>query len=94
MSPSTANLTTADRVKSILAASSGNFVEWFDFYIYISLAKYFTHHFTQTSDDIMGLIITFGFFSIGFLMRPIGSLVFGSMADRVGRQKTMIYALC
>lgn len=33
MSPSTANLTTADRVKSILAASSGNFVEWFDFYI-------------------------------------------------------------
>lgn len=93
MRTETVTLSTSDRVKSILAASSGNFVEWFDFYIYISLAKYFTHHFTQTSDDIMGLIITFGVFSIGFFMRPIGSLVFGSMADRIGRQKTMIYAI-
>lgn len=89
----TSHLTKAQRVKSILAASSGNFVEWFDFYIYISLAKYFTHHFTQTSDDVIGLIITFGIFSIGFFMRPIGSLIFGTFADRHGRQKTMIYAI-
>lgn len=93
MSPQTVEISTADRIKSILAASSGNFVEWFDFYIYLSLAKYFTHHFTAGDDELMGLIVTFGVFSIGFFMRPIGSLVFGTLADRIGRQKTMIYAI-
>lgn len=87
------NLTKSQRVRSILAASSGNFVEWFDFYIYIALATYFTHHFFDSQDEIMALIQTFGVFAIGFLMRPLGSLMFGSLADKVGRQKTMIYAI-
>lgn len=86
-------LTKAQRIRSILAASSGNFVEWFDFYIYLSLAAYMSHHFTSASDDILGLIVTFGIFAIGFFMRPIGSLIFGTLGDRIGRQKAMIYAI-
>lgn len=86
-------LTKSQRVRSILAASSGNFVEWFDFYIYVSLAMYFTHHFFDSQDEIVALIQSFGVFAIGFLMRPIGSLIFGSLADKIGRQKTMIYAI-
>lgn len=89
----TQNLTKWQRIKSILSASSGNFIEWFDFYIFVSLNKYFSHHFTQTSNDLLGLLITFGVFSVAFFMRPIGSLIFGSLADKVGRQKTMIYAI-
>ena len=93
MRSNTENLTKAQRVRSILAASSGNFVEWFDFYIYLSLASYFTHHFSASDNEILGLIVTFGIFAIGFFMRPIGSLIFGSLADKIGRQKTMIYAI-
>lgn len=86
-------LTKTQRVRSILAASSGNFVEWFDFYIYVSLADYFSHHFFNSQDETMDLIKSFGVFAIGFFMRPIGSLIFGSWADKIGRQKTMIYTI-
>lgn len=87
------NLSKSQRIRSILAASSGNFVEWFDFYIYLSLASYFTHHFFNTQDEVIALIQSFGVFAVGFFMRPIGSLIFGSLADKIGRQKTMVYAI-
>lgn len=86
-------LSRAKRVRSIFAASSGNFVEWFDFYIYVSLTTYFTHHFFDAENETVALIQSFGVFAIGFFMRPIGSLIFGSIADKVGRQKVMIYAI-
>lgn len=86
-------LTKAQRIRSILAASSGNFVEWFDFYIYVSLAAYFTHHFFDSKDETLALIQSFGVFALGFFMRPIGSLIFGSWADKIGRQKTMVYSI-
>ncbi|MCI5786912.1 MAG: MFS transporter [Helicobacter trogontum] len=89
----TKDLTKAQRIRSILAASSGNFVEWFDFYIYVSLASYFTHHFFDSGDETSNLIKSFGVFALGFFMRPIGSLIFGSLADKVGRQKVMVYAI-
>ncbi|RDU72284.1 MFS transporter [Helicobacter aurati] len=87
------DITKGQRIRSILAASSGNFVEWFDFYIYLSLATYFTHHFFDSQDETMNLIKSFGVFALGFFMRPIGSLIFGSWADKIGRQKTMVYAI-
>lgn len=93
MSIQNSQLTKAQRVRSILSASSGNFVEWFDFYIYLSLASYFTHHFFDSQDETLALIQSFGVFALGFFMRPIGSLIFGSLADRIGRQKTMIYTI-
>lgn len=66
------NLTKIQRIKSILAASSGNFIEWFDFYMYIALASYFTHHFFVSSDENVVLIQTYdvcGLHSI-FLKKP------------------------
>lgn len=86
-------LSKAQRIRSIFAAASGNFVEWFDFYIYVSLATYFTHHFFDSQDETLALIQSFGVFALGFFMRPIGSLIFGSLADKIGRQKTMVYAI-
>lgn len=87
------NLTKIQRIKSILAASSGNFIEWFDFYMYIALASYFTHHFFVSSDENVALIQTYGVFALGFFMRPIGSFFFGSLADKIGRKKTLIYSI-
>lgn len=86
-------LTKAQKIRSIVAASSGNLVEWFDFYIYAFTAIYFAHTFSTSDNPIMQQIVAFGVFAAGFFMRPIGSLVFGSLADKVGRKKSMVFSV-
>lgn len=87
------NISKAQRIKSIMSASSGNFVEWFDFYIYLFLASYFTDAFFKAEDEVGSLIKTYLAFAFGFFMRPIGSLIFSSLADRIGRKKTLVYSI-
>ncbi|EIZ8409361.1 MFS transporter [Campylobacter coli] len=83
-------LTRAKKIRSIVAASSGNLVEWFDFYIYAFTATYFAHTFSTSDNPIVQQINAFGVFAAGFFMRPIGSWLFGSLADKVGRKKSMV----
>lgn len=78
------------RVSSIFAASSGNLVEWFDFYIYAYGSMYFASQFSASDDPTLALITAFGIFALGFLMRPIGSYVFGALADKIGRKHSMV----
>ncbi len=89
----TQTLTKAQKIRSIIAASSGNLVEWFDFYIYAFTAIYFAHTFSSSDNPIVQQISAFGVFAAGFFMRPIGSLVFGSLADKVGRKKSMVFSV-
>lgn len=86
-------LTQAKKIRSIVAASSGNLVEWFDFYIYAFTATYFAHTFSTSDNPIMQQINAFGVFAAGFFMRPIGSWLFGSLADKVGRKKSMVVSV-
>ncbi|EKI3380534.1 MFS transporter [Campylobacter coli] len=86
-------LTRAKKIRSIVAASSGNLVEWFDFYIYAFTATYFAHTFSTSDNPIVQQINTFGVFAAGFFMRPIGSWLFGSLADKVGRKKSMVVSV-
>ncbi|PAF47977.1 alpha-ketoglutarate permease [Helicobacter sp. 12S02232-10] len=86
-------LSKKQKITSIIAASSGNLVEWYDFYIYAFSAHYFAHQFSGSSNPTIALIATFGVFALGFLMRPIGSWLFGSLADKIGRKKSMIYSI-
>ncbi|WP_199763881.1 MFS transporter [Helicobacter bizzozeronii] len=88
-----AELTRAQKIKSIFAASSGNLVEWFDFYIYAFSAAYFAHAFSESSNPIIQQIQVFGIFAAGFFVRPLGSWLFGSLADRVGRKKSMVISV-
>ncbi|MGI4847880.1 MAG: MFS family transporter [Janthinobacterium lividum] len=81
------------RVFAIVAASSGNLVEWFDFYIYAFCAIYFAPSFFPKSDPTVALLNTAGVFAVGFLMRPIGGWLFGRIADRGGRKKSMIISV-
>ncbi len=74
------------RVFSIMAASSGNLVEWFDFYVYAFSAIYFAAAFFPKSDPTVQLLNTAGVFAAGFLMRPVGGWLFGRIADRYGRK--------
>ncbi|EAL1708856.1 MFS transporter [Campylobacter coli] len=86
-------LTRAKKIRSIVAASSGNLVEWFDFYIYAFTATYFAHTFSTSDNPIVQQINAFGVFAAGFFMRPIGSWLFGSLADKVGRKKSMVVSV-
>ncbi|EGC3348837.1 MFS transporter [Campylobacter coli] len=86
-------LTRAKKIRSIVAANSGNLVEWFDFYIYAFTATYFAHTFSTSDNPIVQQINAFGVFAAGFFMRPIGSWLFGSLADKVGRKKSMVVSV-
>ena len=70
------------RIGAIVTASSGNLVEWFDFYIYAFCSVYFSAAFFPTFDPTTQLLNTAGVFAAGFLMRPIGGWLFGRIADR------------
>lgn len=81
------------RIFSIVAASSGNLVEWFDFYIYAFCAIYFAAAFFPKSNPTAQLMNTAGVFGAGFLMRPVGGWLFGRIADRHGRRNAMVISV-
>ncbi len=81
------------RIYSIVAASSGNLVEWFDFYVYAFSALYFAPAFFPKSDPTAQLLNTAGVFAAGFLMRPVGGWLFGRIADRKGRKVSMVISV-
>ena len=77
------------RLKSIFGGSIGNLVEWYDWYSYSAFALYFSPVFFPDSDATAQLLNTAGIFAVGFLMRPVGCWLFGSLADKYGRKQSM-----
>jgi MHS family alpha-ketoglutarate permease-like MFS transporter len=88
-----APLQRAHLIRSIVAASSGNLVEWFDFYAYAFTALYFASSFFPKGDATSQLLNTAGIFALGFFMRPVGSWVFGRIADKRGRKTSMMMSV-
>lgn len=86
-------LTDRQRIFAIVGASSGNLVEWFDFYIYAFTALYFSSSFFPKGDPTAQLMNTAGIFAAGFLMRPVGGWLFGRVADRYGRRQSMMISV-
>lgn len=81
------NLVKTSRArKKVVVTSMGNAIEWFDFALYAQLATYISHNFFGDVASQNQLMFTFGTFAIAFLMRPIGSLVFGYVGDKHGRK--------
>ncbi|HDS1737682.1 MULTISPECIES: MFS family transporter [Pseudomonas] len=78
------------RIFAIVGASSGNLVEWFDFYVYAFCAIYFAPAFFPSDNPTVQLLNTAGVFAAGFLMRPIGGWIFGRLADRHGRKNSLM----
>jgi MFS family permease len=77
----------------ILGASAGTVFEWYDFYLYGSLAGSITHHFFSGVNETTGYILALGAFAAGFAVRPFGALVFGRLGDLWGRKNTFLVTM-
>src|SRR5262245_63068513 len=77
----------------IIAASVGNVIEWYDFYIFGSLAGILSVKFFEKSHPVAALLSTIALFTAGFLIRPLGAFLFGWMGDRIGRKYTFLVTL-
>src|SRR6202795_350263 len=77
----------------ITAAAGGNVIEWYDFYIFGSLATILSVKFFDKSHAVAALLSTIALFTAGFLIRPLGAFLFGWLGDRVGRKYTFIVTL-
>lgn len=79
----------ATRRRTILAGIAGNVMEWYDFAVYGYFAPIIGRKFFPSDDPAASLIAAFGVFAAGFLMRPVGGLIFGHIGDRVGRKAAL-----
>lgn len=79
--------------KVIFASSAGTLIEWYDFYIFGSLAPVIATQFFPKGNPTAALLSTLATFATGFLVRPFGALVFGRMGDIVGRKHTFLLTL-
>lgn len=74
---------------SIIAAVSGNIIEWYDFALYMFLAPVLARNFFSDDDHLFAMLSTFLIYAMGFFIRPLGSIIFGHLGDRLGRTKTL-----
>lgn len=79
--------------KIIGAASAGTLIEWYDFYLFGSLATVISTHFFPPGQPTAAFLSTLAIFATGFIVRPFGALVFGRLGDRVGRKYTFLLTL-
>src|SRR5678810_701532 len=77
----------------ILASSVGTLIEWYDFYIFGSLATVIASQFFPKTNPTAALLSTLAIFAAGFLVRPFGALVFGRLGDMIGRKSTFLLTL-
>lgn len=77
----------------LTAGLVGNMVEWYDFALYGFFASTFSAIFFPEGDDTAHLIAVYGIFAAGFVMRPVGSVLFGWLGDVAGRSRTMMISV-
>ncbi len=81
---------TPTQRKVVLAACFGTFLEWYDFLTFASLATYFSVLFFPPDNPTAALLMSLGTFGVGMVVRPLGSALFGSLADKYGRRPIFI----
>ena len=86
-------LTTAEERRVIVASSVGTVFEWYDFYLYATLAPFFAALFFPKGNDTAALLSAFATYAAGFLVRPFGAIFFGRIGDLVGRKYTFLVTI-
>lgn len=89
--PATANAPGFRKV--VASAAIGQFVEWYDFVIYAYSATTIAKLFFPSADPAAGVLSAFAVYAVGFLMRPVGGFVFGSLGDRIGRKNVLAFII-
>ena len=84
---------TQDERKILIASSLGTVFEWYDFFLYGSLAAVIAKQFFAKADPTTGLIFALLAFAAGFIVRPFGALVFGRLGDMIGRKYTFLMTI-
>lgn len=82
-----------EMIKVITASSMGTMIEWYDFYIFGSLAAVIASKFYQTGTPIGDMIAWLAAFAVGFIVRPFGAVVFGRVGDLIGRKYTFLVTM-
>ena len=95
MSASTASASDfkPEEKRVIFASSLGTVFEWYDFYLYATLAPFFAALFFPKGNDTAALLSAFATYAAGFLVRPFGALLFGRIGDIVGRKYTFLVTI-
>src|SRR2546427_3471520 len=84
---------SAEERRVIIASSVGTVFEWYDFYLYATLAPFFASLFFPKGNDTAALLSAFATYAAGFLVRPFGALFFGRIGDLVGRKYTFLVTI-
>lgn len=79
--------------KIIVAGAIGNTLEWYDFTIYAFFVPIIAQQFFPNHDPFVSILATFGVFAIGFLVRPLGAILFGYIGDHTGRKKALVLSM-
>ncbi|SCU85011.1 MFS transporter, MHS family [Cupriavidus necator] len=87
--PAAPAIQPSQRRRAIIATVIGNGLEWFDFTVYSFFAVIIARLFFPTGDDLSSLLLAVATFGVGFFMRPVGGIVLGIYADRVGRKAAL-----
>lgn len=85
--------TAVHRMRLIIGSSSGNFVEWFDWFTYSAFSLYFANVFFPEGDQTSQLLKAAAVFAAGFIVRPLGGWIMGRYADKHGRRKAMVVSM-
>ncbi|OGV18109.1 MAG: hypothetical protein A2X47_01855 [Lentisphaerae bacterium GWF2_38_69] len=79
--------------KTIFCAAIGTTLEWYDFTVFIYIAPLLSKLFFPSEDKLVSIISTFGVFTAGYLMRPLGGIILGNLGDKIGRKKVLILSV-
>lgn len=79
--------------KVIISCMMGNWLEWYEFAIFGFLTKQLSQAFFPSSDPLLALLMTYGVYATGFIMRPVGALICGYLGDRKGRKVGLLFSV-
>ena len=89
----TSSVASPSKLGTVLRVTSGNFLEMFDFFLFGFYATDIAKAFFPADSEFASLMLTFGTFGAGFLMRPLGAVVLGTYVDHIGRRRGLIVTL-
>jgi MHS family proline/betaine transporter-like MFS transporter len=87
--PNAVEPSAVQRRRAIIATTVGNGLEWFDFTVYTAFTVILSTQFFPTGNPVSSLLLTVGVYGAAFIMRPLGAVVFGIYADKVGRKPAL-----